>query len=287
MSGRGIFAIAEALTRDDVPSPLAHDRRRNPHRRGVAWSKGAVRTMLVNPRCTGRQVWNKQRKDEVLIDVDVDVDVDDVALGHVSRMRHNDAAVWVWSGDVVHEPLIDTDMFERVQQVMAAKGRGPEHSRAASHPAPVCAAGFAALRVVWSADARPAEQGSALLPLWRHRVQRQDREGRVRRRVSPRTDWRAPHTRPRQAYRVHVPASMWSTRSATAPSAQGDMTMSALSRTDGWPSPTAAPRPAARSMSRSFGLSPMAATRCRGIPLRAARKRSAAPLPACRGSTSR
>jgi site-specific DNA recombinase len=36
---------------------------------------------LANPRYTGRQVWNKQRKDEVLIDVD------DVALGHQTRMR--------------------------------------------------------------------------------------------------------------------------------------------------------------------------------------------------------
>ena len=36
---------------------------------------------LVQPRYTGRQVWNKQRKDGVLIDVD------DVALGHQSRMR--------------------------------------------------------------------------------------------------------------------------------------------------------------------------------------------------------
>jgi recombinase len=29
----------------------------------------AVRAILMNPRYTGRQVWNRQRKDEVLIDV--------------------------------------------------------------------------------------------------------------------------------------------------------------------------------------------------------------------------
>jgi site-specific DNA recombinase len=62
LAGRGLFAIAEALTRDGVPSPSAHDPERNRHRCGVAWSKGAVRTILGNPRYTGRQVWNKQRK---------------------------------------------------------------------------------------------------------------------------------------------------------------------------------------------------------------------------------
>ncbi len=35
-----------------------------------------VRTILHNPRYTGREVWNLQRWEEVLIDVD------DVALGH-------------------------------------------------------------------------------------------------------------------------------------------------------------------------------------------------------------
>jgi hypothetical protein len=56
---------------------------RNPHRTGLAWTKGAVRVILANPRYTGRQVWNKQRTDEVLLDVN------DVALGHTSIMRWN------------------------------------------------------------------------------------------------------------------------------------------------------------------------------------------------------
>ena len=68
IAGRGLFAIAEGLTRDGIPSPSAHDRERNSHRSGIAWSKSAIRAILNNPRCTGRQVWNRQRKDEVLID---------------------------------------------------------------------------------------------------------------------------------------------------------------------------------------------------------------------------
>ncbi len=74
--GTGCYAIAEGLTRDGIPSPSAHDRARNRHRSGIAWSKSAVRAILTNPRYTGRQVWNRQRKDEVLLDVN------DVALGH-------------------------------------------------------------------------------------------------------------------------------------------------------------------------------------------------------------
>ncbi|MGH3519349.1 MAG: recombinase family protein [Haloechinothrix sp.] len=117
-SGRGLFSIAEELTRDGIPSPAAHDRARNRHRCGLAWSMGAVRTILSNPRYTGRQVWNKQRKDEVLIDVD------DVALGHMTRLRWNDEADRVWSTDVVHEALIDTATFDTVQAMLKAKGAG-------------------------------------------------------------------------------------------------------------------------------------------------------------------
>lgn len=117
LSGRGMFAIAEALTRGGIASPSAHDRARNRHRSGIAWSKAAVRVILSNPRCTGRQVWSKQRKDDVLIDVD------DVALGHTSRMRWNDTDRWVHSTEVVHEPLIDDDTFAQAQQILAGQGR--------------------------------------------------------------------------------------------------------------------------------------------------------------------
>ncbi|WP_193318139.1 MULTISPECIES: recombinase family protein [Streptomyces] len=66
------------LTRDGILSPSAYDRKRNSHRTEAAWSKGAVRTILCNLRYTGSQVWNKQRRTEVLIDID------DVSLGHVT-----------------------------------------------------------------------------------------------------------------------------------------------------------------------------------------------------------
>jgi hypothetical protein len=115
LAGRGLFGIAEALTADGILSPSAYDRARNTHRTTVAWSKSAVRVILTNPRYTGRQIWNKQRKDEVLIDVD------DVALGHETKMRWNDPQSWVWSAHVTHEPLVTDEDFRKVQAQIAGR----------------------------------------------------------------------------------------------------------------------------------------------------------------------
>ena len=89
IAGKGYFTIAEGLTRDGIPSPSAHDPARNRHRDKRSWSKIAVRSILMNPRYTGRQVWNRQRRDDIL------VDVEDVAQGHLSRMRWNDDSDWI------------------------------------------------------------------------------------------------------------------------------------------------------------------------------------------------
>jgi hypothetical protein len=43
-------------------------------------------------------VWNRQRKDEVLLDVE------DVALGCTTKMRWNDTEQWIWSEEIVHTP---------------------------------------------------------------------------------------------------------------------------------------------------------------------------------------
>ena len=114
IAGRGYFAIAQDLTRDGIPSPSAHDPARNRHRDMRSWSKIAVRSILMNPRYTGRQVWNKQRRDEIL------VDVEDVAQGHLSRMRWNDRSDWVWSAEQTHEAIIGPEMFDKAQAQMAA-----------------------------------------------------------------------------------------------------------------------------------------------------------------------
>jgi len=119
VASSGIYAIAEGLTRDGIPSPSAHDPERNSHRCGIAWNKFAVRAILANPRYTGHQVWNKQRKDEVLIDVE------DVALGHTTKLRWNDQDKWVWSDKVVHPPIIDRGDWEQVQVLLHGRASDP------------------------------------------------------------------------------------------------------------------------------------------------------------------
>jgi site-specific DNA recombinase len=130
-NGAGLYAIAEGLSRDDIPSPSAHDPERNRHRRlsNGAWSKSAVRAILANPRYTGFQVWNKQRRDEVLLDID------DVAQGHSTKMRWNDTSAWIFSESLAHEPIIDREAFDRSRALAAtrATGRGP---RTRSTPRP-------------------------------------------------------------------------------------------------------------------------------------------------------
>jgi site-specific DNA recombinase len=123
LDGRGIFAIAEGLTRDRIPSPSQHDPARNTHRTGEGWAKSAVRAILRNPRYTGRQVWNKQRKDEILLDVN------DVARGYETRLRWNDTSQWVWSDIIAQEPLVSVADFEAATAIQADAGRSRKGSR--------------------------------------------------------------------------------------------------------------------------------------------------------------
>jgi site-specific DNA recombinase len=131
LSGTGLYAIAENLTRDGILSPSAHDPDRNRHRRSSngAWSKSAVRAILGNPRYTGYQIWNRQRRDEVLLDVD------DVARGHATKMRWNDETKWIVSDSPTHEAIIDRDMFDKTRTLAATRshGRG-SRQRSSSRP---------------------------------------------------------------------------------------------------------------------------------------------------------
>jgi len=52
---------------------------------------------LARAPATGRQAWNKQRKEEVLLDVH------EVALGYETKTRWNDPGTWVWSDTNAHE----------------------------------------------------------------------------------------------------------------------------------------------------------------------------------------
>ena len=123
LTGRGFYAIAERLTADGIPSPSAHDPARNRHRDTRAWNKFAVRAILQNPRYTGRQVWNRQRRDEVLMDVE------DVAAGHQTKQRWNHTSDWIWSTESTHEALVSSEIFAAVQAQMAAGAHRPNTTK--------------------------------------------------------------------------------------------------------------------------------------------------------------
>ena len=116
LSQIGVFAIAQRLTADGIPCPSAYDRTRNKHRSAVAWSKSAVRSILTNPRYTGYEVWNKQRKQESLIDVE------DVALGHETKLTWNRKDQWVFSDQPAHAALVGKETFEQAQARLASQG---------------------------------------------------------------------------------------------------------------------------------------------------------------------
>ena len=154
IAGLGLYAIAERLTSDGIPSPSAHDPERNRHRisSGGAWSKTAVRSILLNPRYTGFEVWNKQRRDEVLLDVE------DVALGHESKMRWNDREDWVWSDRQMHPAIVSTETFGAVRDIFDGNKRRAVRKERTRHP------------YLLSGLMRCAECGRRMQATWNHGV---------------------------------------------------------------------------------------------------------------------
>ena len=93
---------------------------------------------------TGRQVWNRQRKDEVLLSVD------DVGLEHTTKLRWNSDEEWVWSDEVAHPPIVSTGDFTAAQEVL--RGRGGRHTDQTRKRTPrPCGL---SLRLVFHADKR-------------------------------------------------------------------------------------------------------------------------------------
>jgi len=125
--GAGLRLIAEALTRADIPSPSAHDPARNRHRDTRGWSHAAVRAILVNPIYRGQKVWGKQQRHEELLDIN------DVAAGHVTRMRWRPDSEWIGAAHNDTQPLVGRELASRV---VSRFGRAPSHTRprATQHP---------------------------------------------------------------------------------------------------------------------------------------------------------
>ncbi|GAB2954170.1 hypothetical protein GCM10023080_011220 [Streptomyces pseudoechinosporeus] len=80
-----------------------------------AWSKSAVCEVLRNPKYTGYQVFNRRAR----------------------RSRsgaHNDPALWVWSPEPVHEPLIPKWMHDELAERRQAKRGSRDGHASNAHP---------------------------------------------------------------------------------------------------------------------------------------------------------
>lgn len=105
LAGNGLHAIAKGLTPRRHPVPLCPRPRAQlpPRRRRLA--QGCDHSDPHQPRYTGRQVWNKQRKAEILLDIE------DVAAGYETKFKWNEPGTWIWSDNIAHEPLVSAENY--------------------------------------------------------------------------------------------------------------------------------------------------------------------------------
>ncbi|MFE6776511.1 recombinase family protein [Streptomyces sp. NPDC057702] len=94
LDDRGLQVIAEGLTADEVPSPGSHGPRTG---EGAAWSKSAVRAILVNPRYAG----------------------------HPSANGHD-------QGAALCTPVLSSEVFDRVRERFEARRTRPERAAPAT-----------------------------------------------------------------------------------------------------------------------------------------------------------
>ena len=117
LAGAGYKQIAAVLTNEGIPSPSAHDPKRNSHRPGHSWAMSAVRAILVNPRYLGYQVSGRTKKKDVLLDPDVP------ALGHVTRQQWQQRDEWVTSTVQAYDAIVEAQIWHRVQALVASNTR--------------------------------------------------------------------------------------------------------------------------------------------------------------------
>ncbi|MGD0875155.1 MAG: recombinase family protein [Acidimicrobiales bacterium] len=117
LAGAGYKQIAAVLTNEGIPSPSAHDPKRNPHRPGHSWAMSAVRAILTNPRYLGHHVSGRTKKKDVLLDPDVP------ALGHVTRQQWQQRDEWVTSTVPAYDAIVEERVWHQVQALLASNTR--------------------------------------------------------------------------------------------------------------------------------------------------------------------
>src|SRR3984957_19976766 len=150
LAGHSAARIARALNDAGVPCPSAADPERNPHRTGTRWTLRTVAAILANPRYTGRQVWNRQPSQAVM------VDPADTGLGHRQVQRWNPPEGWVISRHPAHAALVSEADFIMAQDTTAPRGpAGPAVRRYLLAGLLACGRCGRRLESAWS-NGRPA-----------------------------------------------------------------------------------------------------------------------------------
>ena len=122
-AGVGYRSIAQVLETEGIPSPGEVGPIRHPRSAGV-WGGSVVRAILINPRYLGHQVAGRQRRHDELFDAR------DPALGTVSRQHWQERDAWAWSEQPSWAPLIDRELFERVNsRIQNTHGNGTRRPR--------------------------------------------------------------------------------------------------------------------------------------------------------------
>ncbi|GAB3960041.1 recombinase family protein [Actinoallomurus acanthiterrae] len=116
LAGHSVARIARALNDVEIPCPSAADPERNAHRSGREWTHTTVRSILANPRYTGRQVWNRQPTEHDLLDPA------NTGLGYRQVQRWNLPDGWVISTRPAHPALVSEADFVAVQNIRAPRG---------------------------------------------------------------------------------------------------------------------------------------------------------------------
>ena len=116
LAGHSAARITRALNDAGVQCPSQADPGRNPHRTGNGWTLRTVAAILANPRYTGRQVWNRQPSEAVL------VDPANTGLGHKQVQRWNLPERWVISRHPAHAALVSEADFIAAQEMAVPRG---------------------------------------------------------------------------------------------------------------------------------------------------------------------
>ena len=122
VEGIGFRTIAARLTEQGVPCPSAADRERNPHRHGRAWSVGAVRAIVINPKYKGQGTYGRYRKVERLYDVN------EPAAGNVTRMTPAPTSEVIETDGTV-PPIVSEPLWRRAQPDRSPVTPGPRPDR--------------------------------------------------------------------------------------------------------------------------------------------------------------